>query len=65
MFNSKDPAYEDNYIKPELSRKLLNEFKDELDKNDFLRNQFRDKVISIVKNASTVSIKIKVKQMIF
>ena len=49
---NKDPSYEDSFIRPEIAKKLLNEFNDELGTNDVMRNLFRDKIISIVKNAS-------------
>lgn len=51
LSENKDPEYEDNFIKPEISKKLMEEFNDELSKNDMIRNQFRDKVISIVKSS--------------
>ena len=41
-------------MKPEISKKLLDQFYDELNKNDVVRNQFRDKILYIVKNASKV-----------
>ena len=50
--NSKDPDYEDNYIKPELYKKLASEFEEEFTKSDVNRNQIRDKILSIVKNGS-------------
>ncbi|CAF0859038.1 unnamed protein product [Brachionus calyciflorus] len=49
---NKDPEYEDSFIRPEISKKLSDEFKDELNKNEVIRNQFRDKILSIVKNGS-------------
>lgn len=52
---SKDPDYEDSYIKPELAKKLLDEFSDDLNKNDVLRNKYRDKILSIVRNGTKVS----------
>jgi hypothetical protein len=60
MFNisflllSKDPDYEESYIRPELSKKLLEEFNDDLNKNDVLRNKYRDKILFIVKNGTKV-----------
>jgi hypothetical protein len=59
IVQSKDPDYEDNYIKPEISKKLSDEFPDELNKSDvMIRNQFRDKILYIVKNAKKVLKKI-------
>ena len=52
---NKDQEYEDNYIKQELSKKLLEEFNDELKENDIIRNQYRDKILYIVKNSSKKS----------
>ncbi len=43
-------------MKPELSKKLLEEFKDELSRNDIVRNTYRDKILSIVKNGIKVSV---------
>lgn len=53
--DSKDIDHEENYIRPELSKKLLDEFKDDLSKNEVVRNQYRDKIMSIAKNGSKVS----------
>lgn len=52
--SSKESSYEDNFIKPEISKKLNDEFNDELGTKDVLRNQYRDKILSIVKNATKV-----------
>jgi hypothetical protein len=35
-------------LKPEITRLLLEEFNEELSKNDILRNIYRDKILSIV-----------------
>lgn len=51
---SKDPDYEDNFIRPELNKRLLDEFKAELNGSDVIRNQYREKILSIVKNGSKV-----------
>ena len=39
-------------MKPEILKKLAIEFSDDLNNNDFVRNQYRDKIFSIVKNGS-------------
>ena len=52
---NKDPEYEHNYIKQEVSKRLLDEFNEELKENDLIRNQYRDKILFIVKNSSKKS----------
>lgn len=41
-------------MRPEISKKLTDEFKDDFANNDLLRNKYRDKVLTIVKKASKV-----------
>ncbi|RNA27855.1 transient receptor potential cation channel subfamily M member 2-like isoform X2 [Brachionus plicatilis] len=55
---NKDIDHEENFIRPELSKKLLDEFKDDLSKNEVVRNQYRDKIMSIAKNSSSKVIKL-------
>lgn len=52
---NKDPAYEENYIKPEIAKKLYDEFSDELSKNELLKGKYRDKVLYIIKNGKKSS----------
>ncbi len=51
MFCSRnDKEYEDSYLRVELSRRLLDEYP-ALKDNNVKRNEIRDHIISIVKNA--------------
>ena len=54
VYFSKDQDHEDNFVKPEILKRLSSEFSDDLNNNDFVRNQYRDKILSIVKNGTKV-----------
>ena len=51
---SKDLDYQESYIRAEISKKLNDEFKNEFYKNDHLRNNYIDKILTIVKKAIRV-----------
>jgi len=57
LSENRDQDYEDSFVKPEILKKLLSEFTEDLINNDFIRNQYRDKIISIIKNGIKVESK--------
>ncbi len=49
MNENRDQDHEDSFVKPEILKKLVSEFAEDLANNDFVRNQYRDKILNTQK----------------